>query len=387
MRHIVLCDNGAADTLAAIPALADRYGAGVVTVTVDVGQDGTSTGWRERARAAGAVRTHVLDARDEFARDYILPALHACAMDDDVPLQGAALYRALVADKLVDVAGMEGASVVAHGFDPHADQAVELERLILARRPDLVVVAAQSVSDGGGQSAMSERQRVPELRGVEANLWWRRAVLDRTSPPSGAAPDPSSAPRHLPGVRAGLFTVTPPESCGPGAATVEILFKEGMPVSTNGIDMPLVELIEVVDTIAGDHGVGRTVTAADECGTACVTITEAPAARVLRAAYTALARAIESPSLWRLHRQLGRRYAVLLRGGEWHSDTRRAIDAFACEARSRISGTVRVALRRGRCTVVKGSVRAEESSTRHVGVRPGAPAREGHDAPPPPLPH
>jgi argininosuccinate synthase len=374
MKTVLLWHTGGPETLAAIPGLADRYGAGVVSVTVDVGQDGTSAAWRERARSAGAIRAHVLDARDEFARDYVLRALHAGALGRDVAGEGPALHRALLADKLVDLAAMEGASVVAHGFEPHGDEALELERLIGNRRPDLVVVAA------GPLSAPNDPDLLPQpaatVLSVDSTLWWRRAVL--------GLPERSPVPRSIPGVRQGFFTVVPAERCPTSPASIEITFEHGVPASLNGIEMPLVELIEAIDTIAGDHGVGRTVVEASGLGTRHVIVIEAPAARVLVSSFAALARAIESPSLWRLHRQLGKQYAKLLQSGGWHSDARGALDAFALAARRWLSGAVRLELRRGRCRVIE-KTRAEYTQPRHV------PAAQSTPEPPArftvPLPH
>ena len=361
MKKIVLSHGDESDILAAIPALVARYSAGVVTVTVDIGQDGIGGGWRQRALDAGAIRAHVLEARDEFARDHVLRTLQACAPGDDAAAQGSALYRALLADKLVDIANMEGASIVAHGLEPQSDESVELERLILARRSDLVVVAARSAGADQSESTGGRPRRLPqatELLCVESTVWWRRAVLD--------VPGGSSIPRRIPGVRQGLFTVKAVEQCPPTGASIEIAFEQGVPANINGVEMSLVELIEAVDTIAGDHGVGRTVTEAAAYGTRRVTIVEAPASRVLASAYAALARAIESPSLWRLHRQLGKQYVKLLQSGSWHSDTRCAIDAFAGETRKRLSGAVRLELRRGRCAVVRKSVKTEPADTLDV---------------------
>ena len=379
MKKILLCHSGENETLATIPALGERYGAAVAALTVDVGQDGTAAAWRERALAAGAVRAHVLDAREDFAQNYVLLALHACAIGDDAAEQGAALHRSLLADKLAGVAAMEGASIVAHGLDPHSDEALELERLVLALRRDLVVVAAHSFQTGGPSGRKFDSPGRPHqsqnVVSVESTLWWRRALLD--------VAEPSQVPRRIPGVRQGLFTVTPVEFCPPGAASLEIAFSQGVPASINGVDMPLIELIEAIDTIAGDHGVGRTIAATDLDGTSRVAISEAPAARVLGSAYAALARAIESRALWRLHRQLGKKYAELIRSGGWHADTRLAIDGFAAETRNRISGTVTLVMRRSRCTV-------KSVETERTAMLQGASARPAAGRPAvvnAPLPH
>src|SRR5712671_4866749 len=115
MQRIVLAYSGGLDTSVAIPWLAEKYGAEIVAVTMDMGQGNELETVRDRALAAGAVRAHVLDVRDEFARDFVLPALKADAVYDDRYPMGAALSRALIARKLVEIAAIEQATAIAHG--------------------------------------------------------------------------------------------------------------------------------------------------------------------------------------------------------------------------------------------------------------------------------
>ena len=131
--RIVLAHSGEPETVAAIPGLAERGQAEVVTVTLDLGQGGELTDVRERALAAGAVRAHVIDAREEFVRDFILPSLQADALDRHRYPQAAAIGRALVAKRLVDVARMESASIVAFGGG--------LEAAVRALDPSLTVAS------------------------------------------------------------------------------------------------------------------------------------------------------------------------------------------------------------------------------------------------------
>src|SRR6188508_3893153 len=115
MQRIVLAYSGGLDTSIAITWLSEKYGAEVIAVTLDIGQGRELTDVRERALAVGAVRAHVLDVRDEFAREYILPALQAGALYEDRYPLATALGRPLIAKKLVEIARMEGAGTVAHG--------------------------------------------------------------------------------------------------------------------------------------------------------------------------------------------------------------------------------------------------------------------------------
>src|SRR4029079_19476533 len=115
MQRVVLAYSGGLDTSVAIRWLAERYDSEVIAVTLDLGQGRELSDVRERALALGAVRAHVLDVREEFARDYVLPALQAGAIHEDRYPLSTALGRPLIAKKLVEVAQMEGATIIAHG--------------------------------------------------------------------------------------------------------------------------------------------------------------------------------------------------------------------------------------------------------------------------------
>lgn len=351
MTRVLLADLGDLDAAAVVPALAEQHGAAVITLTLDVGQQGGTASSRARALAAGAVRAHVIDAREEFARGYLLPLLRAGALRADALHVPRALLRALTAAKLLEVAAMEGATHVAHGWPPETAAADHLARTIAHQRPGCLVIAAGRPEQPQAPVRGGERARC-----VERTLWWRRLLA-----PPGAAEG-----------------ATPAEA----EASLEVTFAEGVPVALNGVEMPLVELIEAADTIAGDHGVGRVVLQAGDGdrvvppamdGDAPVTIIEAPAAAVLTAAHAEMARASASPLLLRLRRQIAARYAAVLEAGEWMSDARPALDAFVAEAQKRANGSVRLRLRRGRCRIAGPSPGTPHQSGPSSRPAPGAP--------------
>jgi argininosuccinate synthase len=234
--RVVFACSGAADNLAAIPHLAAEFDAEVVALTLDLGQAGELEAIRQAALAAGAVRAHVLDERDEFARCCIAASL------GDSPTaysSGHSVACVLIARKLVEIAAIEAADLVAHGGgeEDHA----EIEAAARALHPSIRVVR-------------TGRALGHPLHAVHGTLWERP-----TEDPSTSMPKPElDAPARL-----------------------EIAFEAGLPVSINGIPMSLPELIESVSTIAGTHGVGRVL---DTSGAAI----HAPAAVVLQAAHGAL---------------------------------------------------------------------------------------------------
>ncbi|HEX2443825.1 MAG TPA: argininosuccinate synthase domain-containing protein, partial [Vicinamibacterales bacterium] len=145
MQRIVLAYSGGLDTSVAIPWLAEQYGAEVVAVTLDLGQGRELEDIRERALAIGAVRAHVLDVRDEFAREFILPALKAGAIYEDRYPLATALGRPLIARRLVEIAHLEGAAAIAHGCTGKGNDQVRLDVSARALDPKIKVIAPARV--------------------------------------------------------------------------------------------------------------------------------------------------------------------------------------------------------------------------------------------------
>jgi argininosuccinate synthase len=250
-QRIVFACSGSPENCAAIPWLAATFGAEIVAMTLDVGQGRELESVRQSALAAGAVRAHVLDVREEFARDCILRSFE----DGDQHPLGHALERPLIARKLIEIARIEGATAIAHGGDAADHRAIEA--VAQAVEPSICVIAASGVS--------------PVAAGytVHATLWGR-------SIEGGFRQAGDEPPEEV-------YSLTAPSRRAPDSpAHLEISFESGLPVAVNGVPMTLTELIESVTTIAGNHGVGRVTHEAS--GTAC----EAPAAVVLHAAHAAL---------------------------------------------------------------------------------------------------
>ncbi|MBI4264280.1 MAG: argininosuccinate synthase [Acidobacteria bacterium] len=248
-ERIVLAYSGGLRTSAAVQWLAERYGAEVVTVTLDIGQSGDLELVRDRALELGAARAHVLDEREAFAREYALRALSADARGDHPVPSLAALARPLVAATLVAIAAIEQAPAVAHGSStPGMDEAI-------ARLAGNVRIVALT----------QEWARA----GLDVDAYARAHGVSRGGPAAGAA----SARRHL------LCRPVSDLSRAPDAAAhVDLTFERDVPVAMNGVPMSVTELIEILSLIAGRHGIGRW----NEI--------EAPAAVALHAAYGALRR-------------------------------------------------------------------------------------------------
>ncbi|HLB44872.1 MAG TPA: argininosuccinate synthase domain-containing protein [Candidatus Limnocylindrales bacterium] len=302
MERIVLAYSGGLDTSVAIPWLAEKYHAQIVAVTLDMGQGKELEDVRDRALAAGAARAHVLDVREEFAREYVLRALKADALQENRSPMAKALGRLLIASKLVEIAGIEQAAAVAHGSAGSGADREALDVAVRSLRPQLSVIAP--VRDWG----MTRPAEIAYARS-----------------------------RGIPILAESLDTLTEsPASCPNEPAYVEILFERGEPTAINGVAMPLVDLIANLGTIAGSHGVGRV----DEAY-------EAPAATVLHAAHRELQRRVTNDA-----DPMSHQYGEMVHSGLWFTPLRDALDAYVQKLQEHVTGAIRLKLFKGDCQVV-----------------------------------
>jgi argininosuccinate synthase len=348
--RIVLAYSGGLATSAAIPWLAERYAAEIVAVTLDLGQGKELEAIRDRALAAGAVRAHVLDVREEFARDYVLPALKADALYDERHPMGRALGRPLIARKLIEIAALEQAVAIAHGCTGKGTDPVRLEIEAHALHPSIPVLAP--VRDWGMTG--SEAIEYARARGIavpatetfqnsfstDANLWGRS--IERRE-----LEDPWREPSE------DIYSLTrAARECPQEPAYVELTFEEGVPTATNGVTMPLVDLVESLGTIAGTHGVGRVDIPETRLGITSREVYEAPAAVVLHTAHKELQRLVTTKDAERFSTVVSVQYADLVYNGLWFTPLREALDAFVSKVQTRVTGVIRLKLFKGDCRVV-----------------------------------
>ena len=349
MDRIVLAYSGGLDTSVAVRWLADKYDAEVVAVTLDLGQGRELDDVRERALGVGAVRAHVIDVREEFVQEYILPSLQAGAIYEDKYPLATALGRPLIAKKLVEVAEIENASMIAHGCTGKGNDQVRMDVSARALNPAIRVVAPAREWGMTRPDEMeyAKAHGIPVPTSVEspystdANLWGRSIEC-------GVLEDPWTEPPE------DIYTLTKAPTATPDVpAYVEVKFEHGVPTQVNGVAMPLTELINSLETIAGAHGVGRIDMVENRLvGIKSREIYEAPAATVLHTAHRELEALVIPKDLERLKHDLGRTYADLVYNGLWFTPIREAIDAFVAKVQERVSGTTRLKLYRGDCRVV-----------------------------------
>ena len=345
MERIVLAYSGGLDTSAAIPWLKEHFHAEVVAVTMDLGQERELEAVRDRALATGALRAHVLDVRELFVHDYVLPALKADALFDDRSPMTAALAHPVIAQKLVQIAEIEHAQAVAHGGGGVGRRAV-FDALVRALNPKLKIIApARDWGMTRAEVAEYARARgVPLPNGFdspfrsELNLWGRSIECNTLDdePPEEIYKLTKSA-----------------KECPDEPAYVDIQFEHGAPAAVNSVSMPVVELIAALNVIASTHGVGRIDVVEHRVGnTRLREIGEAPAAVLLHAAHRELRRITAPRELERFCRKVSEEYADIIYSGLWFSPLRKALNGFVESVQDKLSGTVRLKLYKGAYAIV-----------------------------------
>jgi argininosuccinate synthase len=324
-EKVVLAYSGGLDTSVAIGWIAEQTGAEVVALAVDVGQGGEDLETiRERALACGAVDAEVVDARDEFAADYCMPALLANALYMDRYPLVSALSRPLIVKHLARVAHETGASVVAHGCTGKGNDQVRFEAGLAALAPDVRVFAP--VRDSGMTRdkaiAFAAEKGLPinvtsrSPYSIDQNVWGRSCE-------TGHLEDIWNAPQP------DVYGYTSDPASGRAADEVVISFTAGLPVALNGKTLSPLAMITELNQLAGAHGIGRIDMVEDRLvGIKSREIYEAPAAITLITAHSELESVCVELDLARFKRSVEQRWTELVYDGLWFSPLRRALDVF-----------------------------------------------------------
>ncbi len=344
---VVLAYSGGLDTTVAIPWLQER-GLSVVALTVDVGQPCDMDENKERARFLNA-KCCVIDAREEFAEEYILKALKANALYEGQYPLSTALARPLIAKHLVSTARREGALFVAHGCTGKGNDQVRFDVCTAALAPELQVLAPARVwgMTRDQEIAYANERGIPlqvskaSPYSTDENLWGRSVECGILENPAIEPPEEA-------------FSWTKPPIEAPEEPTyVNIRFEKGRPVSLEGRRMGLVTLIETVNEIAGQHGVGRIDHMESRVvGIKSREVYECPGATVMIKAHQALESLVLPRDTLEFKRGVESRYATIIYDGLWFMPLRAALDSFIEETQERVTGEVSVKLFKGSAMVV-----------------------------------
>jgi len=349
-KKVALAYSGGLDTSVIIPWLKENYGCEVVAVAVDVGQAEETSGLEAKAYATGACDFYLIDAKDEFAEDYIFPVLKAGAIYERDYLLGTATARPLIARKQVEIALETGCDAVAHGCTGKGNDQVRFELAYQALAPELKIIAPWRewtiVSREDAIDFATERgipvsvtKKDPYSR--DRNLW-------HLSHEGGPLEDPAFEPE------ASMFKLTNDPTAAPDAPEkVTIEFKSGVPVAVNGEHLSPATLVQKLNEMGGKHGVGRADLVENRLiGIKSRGVYETPGGTIL---VTAL-KGLESITLDRdsshEKERIAMRYAELVYFGQWFSPLKEAFDAFVDSIMASVTGSVTLKLFKGTAIVV-----------------------------------
>ncbi len=348
-QRVVLAYSGGLDTSVCVKWLTLR-GYDVIAFMADVGQGGDFKRLSRRATQTGASRVVVRDLTEEFARNFIMPALQANAVYEGKYLLATALSRPLIAKHLVDVAHQHRATAIAHGCTGKGNDQVRFETTVMALDGKLKIVAPVrewELTSRASEIEYANTHRIPidvtkkSPYSLDENLWG-------TSIECGILEDPWREPP------ADTYrSVRPVERTPAVPAFVEIGFTRGVPTQLNGKPFGLVALIRRLHHVAGQHGVGRSDLVENRLiGIKSREVYEAPAGTVLLEAHEELERLVLDRELYHFKQTLAVKYAEMVYYGLWFTPLKTALDAFVRETQRRVTGTVRVKLHRGTATAV-----------------------------------
>jgi len=349
VKKVVLAYSGGLDTSVIIPWLKETYGCEVIAYAADLGQGEELEPVREKALKSGASAVFVEDLKDELVEDFIFPTLRADAVYEQKYLLATSLARPLIAKRQVEIAQREGADALSHGATGKGNDQVRFELTYKALDPSLKVVACWrepewTIASREEAIEYAKARNIPvpvtadKPYSMDRNLW-------HLSFEGGILEDPSNPPDPE------MFVLTvDPEKAPHQPRTVEIAFEKGRPVALDGSEMSGLDLIQKLNGIAGENGVGRVDIVEDRLvGMKSRGVYECPAGTVLYAAHRELMRLTHDRRTLFFRQQVSNLYAELVYNGEWFTPLKEALDVFVDKCEEVVTGKVRLKLYKGNC--------------------------------------
>jgi argininosuccinate synthase len=350
IKKIVLAYSGGLDTSVMLRWLKEEYACEVICYCADVGQGEELDGLEEKALATGASKLYVEDLRDEFVRDYVWMAVKANAIYEGVYLLGTSLARPVIAKRQIEIARREGADAVAHGSTGKGNDQVRFELTYYALQPDIKVIAPWREWEFAGRTdliAYAQSHNVP-ITATAAKPYSTDRNLMHVSYEGGILEDPWAEPPE------DIFQLTrSPENAKAEAEYVEISFTNGEPVAINGEPLGSTELLERLNKLAGEHGIGRVDLVENRfVGMKSRGVYETPGVTVLLAAHRALESITMDREVMHLRDSLGVKFAESIYYGFWFAPESELLRKLVNETQITVTGDVRLKLFRGNTIVV-----------------------------------
>ena len=351
---VVLAYSGGLDTSVLVKWVKETYDAEIIAFAADVGQEEELSGLRQKAIKTGASKIYIDDLREEFARNFVFPMIRAGAVYESGYLLGTSIARPLIARRMVEIANKEHADAVAHGATGKGNDQVRFEVTAYALKPDIQVIApwreARFRKQFGGRKDMIEYCRLHKIP-VEASVK-KPYSMDRNllhiSYEGGILENAWNEPPTE------MFKLTAaPEKAPDKAEYVEIEFRRGDAIAINDRKMSPLGIMQTLNKLGGKHGVGRVDLVENRfVGMKSRGVYETPGGTILHKAREAVEQITMDREVLHLRNSLVSRYAELVYNGFWFAPERVMLQKAMDEAAACVTGTARLKLYRGNCTIV-----------------------------------
>jgi argininosuccinate synthase len=350
-KKVVLAYSGGLDTSIIIPWLKETYGCEVIAMIGDVGQQENLKAAKKKALATGASSATIEDLREEFLTEYVWPTLRAGAVYEHKYLLGTSMARPVIAKRQAEIALETGADAVAHGCTGKGNDQVRFELAYKAIAPKVKIIAPWrewSINSREDAIAYANAHKIP-VEQTKANIYSRDRNIWHLSHEGGVLEDPANEPDE------GMWQwIASAEKAPNRPAVVEIGFDAGTPVSVNGKKRSAVALLDELNEIAAEHGVGRIDLVENRLvGIKSRGAYETPGGTLLVTAHRELETLCLDRETSHYSEALSLRYAELVYYGAWFTPQREALDAYFTEAQKRVTGTVGLKLYKGNVSVTK----------------------------------
>ena len=350
VKKCVLAYSGGLDTSVIVPWLKENYGCEVICMTADLGQEEELDGLEAKAIASGASKIHILDLREEFLNEYVYPTLMAGAVYERHYLLGTSFARPIIAKHMVRIAELEGADAVSHGATGKGNDQVRFELTFKALNPSLKIIAPWrewEIRSRGDALAYAAARDIP-VRQSKESIYSQDRNIWHLSHEGGILEDPWSEPEE-----SMFMLTTSPQDAPNEPEYVEIDIVSGRPVGMNGKEMGAVDLVTALNALGGKHGVGRTDMVENRLvGIKTRGVYETPGGTILRAAHQAVESVVLDGETMHYKDLVAGKYAEMVYYGRWFTPLRESLDALVSKLEEPVTGTARLKLYKGNCTIV-----------------------------------
>jgi len=347
-EKVVLAYSGGLDTTAIIPWLKENYDYEVICCCIDCGQEEELDGLEERAKLSGAIKLYIEDIVDEFCDDYIIPCVQAGAVYENKYLLGTSMARPGIAKRLVEIARKEGATAICHCATGKGNDQIRFELGIKALAPDLKIIAAWRDDKWTMDSRESEieycRAHGIDLPFSADSSYSRDRNLWHISHEGLELEDPSVEPNyeHL------LVLGVSPEKAPEEGEYVTMTFEKGVPVSVNGKEMKVSDIIRELNRLGGKHGIGIVDIVENRVvGMKSRGVYETPGGTILMEAHQQLEELVLDRATMDAKKDMGNRMAQIVYEGKWFTPLREAVQAFVTSTQEYVTGEVKFKLYKG----------------------------------------